>query len=376
MPEPSSPARRILPDGQPWRIGALAPMTQPGWVEAGRHLLAGIAMAVEDVNCAGGIAGRPLEPLVRDTAADPAKAAAAVAELAALGAAAVVGEYHSVAARAAAAEADAAGIPFLCSSAVLDALIERPSDLVARIAPPQSRGWAHYARFLLGAGHRRAVSAMAPSLYWSAGAGILRAYLEPRGGSVLEIDMSRAAPAALCDELAGSAASACLLLVGHPEPAVSIVRAARSDRRLANLMIGAPAGQPEFADWASQLGESGTAVPFLRYMPERLTALGNTVKARMHEQLGETPSFVAFEGYDSVIVLAPALRRHGPDVPIGAGFWSGVVGSGTRATIALSRPPGTRFWQWADAPIDVADREPRRSDRCRSLLKAGPAYPG
>ncbi|NUR84363.1 MAG: ABC transporter substrate-binding protein, partial [Nonomuraea sp.] len=50
------------------QIGALVPLTRPGWTEAGRHLLAGLELAVEEVNDAGGIGGRPLELLVRDTA--------------------------------------------------------------------------------------------------------------------------------------------------------------------------------------------------------------------------------------------------------------------------------------------------------------------
>jgi ABC-type branched-subunit amino acid transport system substrate-binding protein len=122
------------------QIGALVPLRPPGWVEAGRHLLAGLELAAGEVNEAGGIDGRPLELLVRDTAADPAKATAAVAELAQLGVAALAGEYHSVVARAAAAQADAIGLPFLCSSAVLDALTEEPTDWVARLAPAQSHG--------------------------------------------------------------------------------------------------------------------------------------------------------------------------------------------------------------------------------------------
>ena len=89
-------------------------------------MLAGLELAVRDVNDAGGIVGRPLELVVRDTAADPQRAAAAVDELARLGVAALAGEYHSVVARAAAARADALGLPFLCSSAVLDALTGQP----------------------------------------------------------------------------------------------------------------------------------------------------------------------------------------------------------------------------------------------------------
>src|ERR1700722_7205023 len=134
------------------RIGALVPLPRPGWVEAGRHLLAGFELAVGDVNDAGGIGGRPLELVVRDTAADPQRAVAAGDELDRLGVAALAGEYHSVVARAAAARADALGLPFLCSSAVLDALTQQPTEWVARLAPAQSRGWRVYADFLLRAG--------------------------------------------------------------------------------------------------------------------------------------------------------------------------------------------------------------------------------
>ena len=292
------------------QIGALVPLTRPGWVTAGRHLLAGLELAVREVNDAGGIDGRPLDLVVRDTAADPQRATAAVDELARLGVAALAGEYHSVVARAAAARADALGLPFLCSSAVLDALTEQPTEWVARLAPAQSYGWRLYADFLLGAGHTRIAVAVEPSVYWASGTRILRDYLAPRGGTIIELDMRALSLTAVCDELAGQRATALLLLVGHPEPASSIVKAVRRDQRLAELMIGAPAGQPEFAEWATLLGDDGAAIPFLRYRPERLSALGARVETSLLEQLGEAPSFVAFEGYDTVAVLADVLRSH------------------------------------------------------------------
>ena len=164
-------------DGSAVQIGALVPLARPGWVEAGWHLLAGLELAVGEVNDAGGIGGRPLELVIRDTAADPQRAAAAVDELARLGVAALAGEYHSVAARAAAARADALGLPFLCSSAVLDALTEEPTEWVARLAPAQSHGWQIYADFLLGAGHSRIAVATEPSVYWASGTRILRDHL-------------------------------------------------------------------------------------------------------------------------------------------------------------------------------------------------------
>jgi ABC-type branched-subunit amino acid transport system substrate-binding protein len=333
----------------PIQIGALAPLTSPGWTEAGRHLVAGLQLAVAEVNEAGGIGGRPLDLLIRDTAASPERAVAAVDELAGLGVAALAGEYHSVVARAAAARAEALGLPFLCSSAVLDALTDEPAEGVARLAPAQSHGWRFYADFLLAAGHRRIAVAAEPSVYWAAGTGILREYLAPRGGTVAELD-----PAAVGDELASSGATAVLLLAGYPEPALSMVRTVRRDRRLAEIMIGAPAGQPEFPGWLTSLGADGAGIPFLRYLPERLSPLGARVERALRGQLAGPPSFVAFEGYDTILVLADVLRSPG------SGGWPHVAVEGTRGLIRFSRVPGVSVWQWAWPPVQVADRDPAR----------------
>jgi ABC-type branched-subunit amino acid transport system substrate-binding protein len=365
MKAPPSPPGSARTGGSSVLIGALVPLTRPGWVEAGRHLLAGLELAVDEVNGAGGIVGRPVELVIRDTAGDPQRATAAVDELADLGVAAVAGEYHSVVARAAAARADALGLPFLCSSAVLDALTDQPTPWVARLAPAQSYGWSIYADFLCSAGHTRIAVAIEPSVYWASGARILREGLAARGGTVLELDMRALAATTLCEALVADGATALLLLVGHPEPAVSIVRAVRRDQRLAGIMLGAPAGQPEFAEWAALLGDDGAAIPFLRYVPERLGPLGTRVEAALRERLGTTPSFVALEGYDTVAVLADALRAHGTLRAGSADGWSRLVVEGTRGQIRFSRPPGITVWQWAWAPIHVADRDPVARDRFR-----------
>jgi ABC-type branched-subunit amino acid transport system substrate-binding protein len=345
----------------------IGPLTRPGWAEAGRHLLAGLELAAGEVNIAGGIAGRPLELVVRDTAANPDRAVAAVRELAGLGVAALAGEYHSVVARAAAAEADALGLPFLCSSAVLDTLSDQPTDWVARLAPAQSVGWRIYADFLLGAGHRRVAVAAEPSVYWASGTRILQDHLSPRGGSITGLDLRGRPPVTVCDELAASGATAVLLLAGYPEPVVPLVQAIRADQRLAGTMIGAPAGQPEFAGWLALLGDDGAGIPFLRYRPERLSPLGARAEAALRERLAEAPSFIAFEGYDTVVVLADMLRSAGQDRASLARSWPRVAVEGTRGQIRFSRQPGISVWQWAWAPIQVADRDPVQPDRFRVL---------
>ncbi|WP_448317409.1 ABC transporter substrate-binding protein [Streptomyces sp. CO7] len=348
-------------------IGALAPLSRPGWAEAGRHLIAGLELALEDVDADGGVRGRRLELVVRDTAADPARAAAAVDELAGLGVAALAGEYHSVVARAVAARADALGLPFLCSSAVLDALTDRSAEHVARLAPPQSHGWRTYADFLLAAGHSRITVVREPSAYWTAGTRILDDHLAARGGAVTALDLPALTPAEVCDALAAGRSTALLLLLGHPEPAVSVVKAVRGDRRLAGLLLGAPAGQPEFGSWARLLGDDGAGVPFLRYLPERLGPLGTRVEQALRLRLDAEPSFVAFEGYDTGLLLAHLLRSHGADAAAIAASWPRVAVEGTRGEIRFTRTPGTGVWQWAHPPVQVVDRDPAHPARFRVL---------
>jgi hypothetical protein len=130
------------------------------------------------------------------------------------------------------------------------------------------------------------------------------------------------------------------------------------------MLIGAPAGQPEFAGWATLLGADGAGIPFLRYLPTCLTELGVRVATALHERLGEAPSFVSFEGYDTIIVRADALKSGGREI------WSRVSVEGTRGVIRFSRAPGISVWQWVWAPIQVVDRDPADPDRFRSLHSA------
>lgn len=348
-------------------IGALAPLTAPGWIEAGRHLVAGLTLATEAVNAAGGVSGARLQLLVRDTAGDPEEAEKAVYELAKLGVVALAGEYHSVAARRVAAAAVTVGLPFLCSSAVIDELVAQPTDLVARIAPPQSLGWQAYAEFLLGCGRSKIAILAGPGPYWQAGVRILRDFLEPRGGEVIKLSATPDAPASVCDHLATSGVAALLLLVGYPEPVVSVVRAVRADPRLQSILLCAPAGQPEFAGWETRVGADGASVPFLRYLPPRLSALGTGVAAELRRRLGEEPSFVALEGYDTIAVLAEALRIAETRRMAVAASWGDIALEGTRGPIQFSRPPGSNVWQWSSAPIQIADRDPAASGCFRQL---------
>jgi ABC-type branched-subunit amino acid transport system substrate-binding protein len=146
-------------------IGAVAPLSRPGLLEAGSQLRAGLELGVEDVNEAGGVGGRLLELVLRNTAGDPARATRALHELNTRGVVAVVGEYHSVAAKRLAGVAHELELPFVCSSAVLDRLTGERTEHVARLAPAQSYCWRIYTEYLLSAGYEHLVLAVEPTEY-------------------------------------------------------------------------------------------------------------------------------------------------------------------------------------------------------------------
>ena len=166
------------------------------------------------------------------------------------------------------------------------------------------------------------------------------------------------------------------LLTGYPQPAFSIVLAAREDPRLHGVLVGAPAGQPESADWSATLGAAGAGVPFLRYLPERLAPLGRRVESELRTELSAEPSFVAFEGYDTVRALAAIVENTGADRAKLAPSWSSMSVQGTRGLITFVRAPGIDNWQWAWPPVQVADRDPDDLDRFRVLTQFDHSHNG
>src|SRR5580692_2041106 len=77
LPTLATPA---LADSEPLRIGWLAALTGPSSAPA-LGFDRGVRYAVETINAAGGVKGRQIELMVRDTQGDPTKAVNAVQDM-------------------------------------------------------------------------------------------------------------------------------------------------------------------------------------------------------------------------------------------------------------------------------------------------------
>jgi ABC-type branched-subunit amino acid transport system substrate-binding protein len=156
--------------------------------------------------------------------------------------------------------------------------------------------------------------------------------------------------------LASTRKTALLLLVGYPEPAATIVRAVRTEPHLTGILIGDPAGRAESTGWSRLLGQDGTGVPYLRYLPETLGHAAAGVASRVEQRLQEPPSFVALEGYDTVQVVAAGLRLAGDDRAGLSRALPRIEVAGTRGLIRFSREAGVPTLQWVWPPVQAAAR--------------------
>ena len=362
------------------RIGGLGPLSLPGVVWAGRELLDGMALAAQRINEASGLLGRPVRVLFEDTRGSPAGGVAAVHKLLRAGVHALAGEFHSVVADAVVEPVQRAGLPFVCASATLDGITARRLPSVFRLAPPQSYGWRAYADFLIAEGFRHVVAMQEESLYWDGGARVIEARLRASGVRFTRLPVLASAPSApaLAQELEGMMARApapdiVLLLLGYPEPLRSVAAELRT-RGLAPpaLFLGEPAGRAVFPDWWEIAGGSATSVPFLAYeRPGQLAPEGQRAAERFEQEHGREPTFVALEGYDSVLALARAIEAAGSTDPAPVcGALRRLAVGGTRGTVAFSTEPrGVVHQQWRWPPVCVvAYRHPRQRFAAAALL--------
>ncbi len=343
------------------KVGFLAPLSAPGWQDAGSLLLAGFQAGINEINSRG--AGVTIDPLIRDTAGNPDLASEMVRSLKREGVQALAGEYHSVVARSVSHVAHELELPYLCSSAVLDKLIDIPSNWVARLSPPQSIGWSIYTDYLCSQGHTQVATLYSDSLYWTQGMKILEARLAQHGGSLTAFEYSDAAFAELQRFLLSGRASSVLLLLGHPDPIVSVLRSLRSESLLQDILIGTPAGQSELKLWHEELGTLGNEVSFLQYLPQSLSPLGQTATEKMTLEGYTSPPFVYLEGYDSALVVADLLSR-----PLNSKPWASVFADGTRGHISFTFDPNCNIWQWLNAPVRVAEVADASGDQEVRLL--------
>jgi ABC-type branched-subunit amino acid transport system substrate-binding protein len=346
------------------RIGGLGPLTLPGLWWAGHDLKDGMTLAVEQINGTGGVLGKPLTLLFEDTQGRPQVGLAAVEKLLGGGVHVFIGEFHSIVADAIVESIQRSSLPFLCASATMDSVTARRLSAVFRLAPPQSYGWFVYADCLVSHGFQHVVALQEDNPYWNRGARVIEARLHNLGIRFTRLPVTAGSTdVAACIRQVQRmrsehpAPDILLMLVAYPEPFVSLAREARKHGlRPPACFLGDPAGRVAYQDRWGGADTDAMPVPFLSYMrSDHPTEEGRRISKQFKGRFGREPTFVAYEGYDSVLVFARACDDAGTvDPEAVCNSLRKISVLGTRGTIQFStEPEGVVHQQWKWPPVCV-----------------------
>jgi branched-chain amino acid transport system substrate-binding protein len=136
MPSPITCSRGDLGNIKEIVIGAILPLSKPGAMMSGFGMQAALDLAIEDVNAAGGVLGKPLRLITYDAAGIPNRGAFFAERLLRDDCAAIlVGVYHSDVAMAVKQVAHQYGVPVILDEARADEITADQDPEVFRVGP-------------------------------------------------------------------------------------------------------------------------------------------------------------------------------------------------------------------------------------------------
>lgn len=301
------------PDDAPIRIGVAGPVSQ----DAGRSMERAVQLAVDEINRAGGIAGRPLEIIVRDDNAIPEQAIAVARELRDdTDVVAVVGHVNSAASIAAAEiyNDEARGVAAVSPASSSPGLSEA-GPWSFRVCPTDLQHGPALADWIRNHLNRDRTAVLYANDDY--GRGVLESFgraFEQAGGTIISrdpflpalVDSDEAVDPYI--ERAIRSGMDALVIAGQAETALTILRAAR---RLGYT------GPVLGADGITGLREAGEIAEGVyitsAFLPDRPTAAAQRFVNNFLARFDDLPDHRAAMAYDVVYLLARAIEEVGPD---------------------------------------------------------------
>lgn len=303
-------------------VGAILPFSLPGSFLAGFAMQTALNIAVSEINNAGGIDGIPLRLVAYDSAVSPEQGVTAVDRLVTQDCAvAILGLYHSEVAAAVVNRAHSYGVPVLIAEARADELTSTGYPEVFRLAPTESILAAMPADWLAQVGDFNADGTLSAVLVTDGSAQTAR-QLEPvqqafaRLGidsQVLTVDLPTDDFSPVIARIVTFDRLPDALFIFIPgESALSLQRqvlAAGIGPTKGTLLVNNQAALDSARFWQYVPDGAGTVV--MRNGPwySTVTDQGRAFVSAYNQYMARWPEPYAFASYDSVYLLADALRR-------------------------------------------------------------------
>jgi branched-chain amino acid transport system substrate-binding protein len=271
----------------------------------------GAQLAVDDLNAAGGIDGRPVELVARDDEQNNEVGRQRLQDLAAAGVQFVVGPMTSSVAVAVAPRALERGLLLISPTATTHELSGK-ADAFFRMVPDAPRGGAEQAAFLFAQGHRTMAfvadfNNRAFSESWCQGA---KQRFTELGGRVLGDLNFTSAPGVqygqIAQALVAARAEVLLIVANTADTAVLMQHVRRADDKV-QLASSPWAGTDQLLQQGGRAVEGALVAHYFDRFNQAPAFLQFAVRFR--DRFGEPPGFAATNAFDATMFGAEVVRR-------------------------------------------------------------------
>lgn len=323
-PDAAPPAKQPAPaaasDG-PIKIGANLELTGPQ-ATFGQDALQGAKLAVKEINEAGGVLGRKLELAVRDNASTPAEAASAAAFLISQDrVVAIVGAITSTDTLAAAPLAEGGRVPLISPSATNPRVTAEQGQVrkyvfrAAFIDPYQGKVMSRFAVDVLRA-KKAAVIVDESSDYSKGVAQVFETDFRDRGGAVVvrTAYLQRGTDFGALLQRIRDAGPDVIFVPGYYQEVGSLIRQARELGITAPILGGDGWDSPRIVGYAGAEALNDTYFCH-HFSPQDGSPLTKKFVAAYGKEYGRQPGILAALGYDTVQMVAAAVKKAGEADP-------------------------------------------------------------
>jgi branched-chain amino acid transport system substrate-binding protein len=318
----AAPLPTQAPEGATIKIGGVGPLSAPGDVVTGIAMQYSMNLAVKDINAQGGVLGKPLELIFGDTEGLPERGTAIAERLITSDkVVAIVGEAHSAVGLAEAEVAHKYGIPVLFSETWSDQITASGYPEVFRIAPAASMTSTVAVDWEKAIGTKTVIEIVENTDYGTSQAAADEGFFKAAGIEVLDkifVDMTaqdfqpilariqamKPAPNSIHVVVTSTAAyniEQQMVDMGIAPSAVTVATASSN------------AIAPEF--WQSVPNGNYYVFNYIGLPPSLFNDTTKHVATEYKKAFNTEPGSYALEAYDSVWIVADAIKRAGTTDP-------------------------------------------------------------
>ena len=302
------------------KIGSVHPLTGSMAYE-GQAIVNAQKIAVDRINAAGGINGRMLELIARDSMGSSAGAANAALKLTNAGVIALTGTYNSSAAQVVSRTAEKTHIPFVVTVSASNNLLSNGYSYSFRIQPSTSvfsQNFIQYLDYFKTDDMETVAFIYENSNYGTGIVEYIEEHIDETGLRIVDSLAYSASTATLSSEVTRLAALDPDLIVSvgyYSDQSLFMKEILERDLHF-NRIVGVANGAFSDAKFLKTYGDQVEGLADINYRYNPNSAEAQDLLKEYRERFGEEMPAHAVYGYQSIMVIADALKRcSDPDDP-------------------------------------------------------------